>query len=104
MKNIKKLLLALFIFGLGYSILDAIFTDGIKNTYCLSDDKCVTVWKRGNGEAYIIFGKHKGQKIPTDNYVKLINAYSSTYWFVHIIFTEDNKLIVSTINDKKILK
>ena len=90
---ISCVLVALVIYPLLY--------DGIKNTYCLSNDKCVTVWKRGNGDVYVIAGKHKGYKEPSDNYVKLTDAYSSTYWFVHVIFTENDKLIVFAINDKK---
>ena len=108
MKNIKKVLLALLIFGLGYSILDALFTDGIKNTYCLSDDKCVTVWKRENGEAYIIFGKHKGQKTPSDNYIQTTNdnaitmIYEGDKEYDYVIFNNYGKAMDINMENSKV--
>lgn len=66
----KKILaitaLCIFIFV----IINTLMTNGIRSFYCLSDDKCVTVWKQGDGETYIIFGEYKSKKDPPDNYIK----------------------------------
>lgn len=66
--------------------------DGVKSIYCLSDDKCVTIWKRANQEVYIILGEYKGWKVPSDNYVKLANV---KFRYLNVIFKQNNKLLVS---------
>jgi len=73
-------------------IINTLVSEGVKSIYCLSDDKCVTVWKRANGEVYIIHGEYKGRKVPSDNYVKMTNVMFS---YIDVIFKQENKLLIS---------
>lgn len=77
-------------------IINTLMSDGVKSIYCLSDDKCVTVWKRTNGEVYIIFGEYKSKKVPSDNYVKMTNVMFN---YIDVIFKQENKLLIS-LGDK----
>lgn len=66
----KKILVITVLVIFVLIIINTLMSDGVKTIYCLSDDKCVTVWKRTNGEVYIIYGEYKGKKVPSDNYLK----------------------------------
>jgi len=61
-----------------------------RSFYCLSEERCVTVWKRIGGYCYIIPGKYYGIFEPKDNYVKTDNLVES----LTIIFTNDNRLVI----------
>lgn len=93
----KKILaitaLCVFIF----MIISTLMSDGVRSFYCLSDDKCVTVWKRENGEVLIMSGKYKSKEIPLDNYIKITNMnYSSI-----VVLFVGNKLLVDVENNAK---
>lgn len=79
-----------------YSIINSLASDGIKSYYCLSDNKCVTVWKKVNGEKYIIFGRYESGEVPSDNYIR-IETLSSDY--VDVIFLNDKKSLIA-VDDK----
>jgi|GEM_PF-538011 len=51
-----------------------------RSFYCLSEDKCITVWYYG-GYCYIIPGKYYGIFEPKDNYVKADNGQYLTLYF-----------------------
>lgn len=94
--NTKKIL-AITVLGIFVlMIISTLMSDGVKSIYCLSDDKCVTVWKRTNGEVYIILGEYKGKKVPSDNYVKMTNVMFN---YIDVIFKQENKLLIS-LGDK----
>ncbi|RZK48009.1 MAG: hypothetical protein EOO99_11700 [Pedobacter sp.] len=95
-KIIVITLLCVFIFV----IISTLMSDGIKSFYCLSDDKCVTVWKRDSGEVLIISGKYKSKEIPLDNYIKITNLnYSSI-----VVLFVGNKLLVDVENNAMALQ
>lgn len=79
-----------------YLIIDTLTSDGVKSVYCLSGDKCVTVWKRANGEKYIVFGRYESEAIPPDNYIKMSNLSTD---YLDVLFLKKNKLLI-TIDDK----
>lgn len=80
-------------------ILSNCKSNGSKSFYCLSEDKCITVWKKGNNSAFIIRGKYDSAKTPSDDYVKLINITNAVDWYASIIFTKDDKLLVDVVDD-----
>lgn len=98
----KKILviaaLCIFIFV----IISTLMSDGIRYFYYLSDDKCVTVWKRDNGEVYIIPGKYKSNDIPIVSHIKTVSGQ-----FLTLYFSEEfpHKIIVrdqgNYLSDKK---
>ncbi len=47
-----------------------------RDFYCLSEDKCVTVWKRPGGTCYVIPGKYYGVTRPSNDYVETANSSS----------------------------
>lgn len=55
--------------------------DQSKNYYCLSEDKCITVWKRLGGDCYIISGKYSGWFSPSNDYVKTSNTQYLTLYY-----------------------
>lgn len=56
--------------------------DQSKNYYCLSEDKCITVWKRLGGDCYIISGKYSGLFRPSNDYLKTSNTqYLTLYYY-----------------------
>lgn len=96
MKKIIKPLIFAFVCLL---IFASCKSNGMRSFYCLSENKCVTVWKKGNNSAIIIRGKYESAKTPSDNYVKLINITNTIDWYASIIFTKDDKLLIDVIND-----
>jgi hypothetical protein len=83
-KMVKKILIIsgiIFLGGLFYTIKNTLTSDGIKSIYCLSNDKCVTVWKRANGEVYVIPDKYEGNSKPSVCYIKTINKQFLTIYF-----------------------
>lgn len=97
---VRKILKAIGLIIIGlilYFIINLLTKDGIKSFYCIKDDKCFTIWKKSNGEIYVIYGKYDNYKIPNDNYIKISN---SKYEYITIILSHDNKLLVSTENSK----
>ena len=78
MKKIFVILILGFVFLL---IINSCKSDGMKSFYCLSDEKCVTVWKRTDGEVYIIPGKYESNNKPTVSYIRTINKQFLTLYF-----------------------
>ncbi|WP_147269366.1 hypothetical protein [Schleiferia thermophila] len=61
-------------------ILFLIWFDQSRSFYCMSNDKCITVWKRLGNKCYIIPGKYYGILKPSD-YVKTTNDNALTIIF-----------------------
>lgn len=78
MKKIFVILILGFVFLL---IINSCKSVGMKSFYCLSDEKCVTVWKRTDGEVYIIPGKYESNNKPTVSYIRTINKQFLTLYF-----------------------
>ncbi len=76
-----------------YFVINILLSDGIKYLCCFPEsNKCFTVWKRSNGDKYIILGEHDKRRLPLDNYVQLINYPCDN---VHIILSKEDKMIIS---------
>jgi len=55
--------------------------DSGNTTYCLSEDKCITLLKMQGGEAYIVQGKHKGNLELKKDYIKTKSTQALTFYF-----------------------
>lgn len=66
-----------------------------RHFYCISENKCVTVWKRIGGKCYIIPGKYYGITTP-QNYVEAGNLDD-----VDVIWVNQNNLIINGNPDLK---
>jgi hypothetical protein len=75
--SIIALLLGLII----YLVIDSLAFNGVRSFYCLSDDKCVTVWKKTNGEVFIIPDKYVENSEPSVSHIKTINKQFLTLYF-----------------------
>lgn len=75
-----------------------VWFDQSRSFYCLSEDKCVTVWKRLGNKCYIVPGKYYGVLNPSDNFIKMTNTgYIVAIWNNNeglLIDIEDNAEIV----------
>lgn len=100
--------IVILIFGLIFFLtVDSCISDGVRSFYCLSEDKCITVWKRTDGEVYIIFGEYKEKKVPKDNYIRtsydnaltIIVDESSSYDYI-ISNDYGKKLLIKSSNYK----
>lgn len=98
MKKIFVILILGFVFLL---IINSCKSDGVRSFYSLSKDKCVTVWKPGNGDVYIIYGTYRSRKKPTDDYVKVLN---SRYDNIHLILSKDDKLLIDVDKNATVIK
>ena len=76
-----------------------VWFDQSRKQFCLSDDKCVTVWKRIGGNCYIIPGKYDKWTKPQNDYILIDNLESLT-----IIWLSSNHLLINGINPKIINK
>lgn len=94
----KTLIIFACIFSL---ILSSCKSNGVRSFYCLSEDKCVTVWKTGNDSAFIILGKYNRKKTPSDDFIKLIDITNTIDWYASVIFTKDDKLLIDVVDDSK---
>lgn len=90
--TIKVLVITIFGIFVLTMFITPLMSNGLKFFYCLSDDKCITVWKRASGEVYIILGVYRGKKVPSDNYVKMKNIM---FDYIDVIFKQEDKLIIS---------
>lgn len=93
-----KIIVLIFVFSF-IIIINGCKSDGVRTFYCVSEDKCVTVWKTGNESVFILLGKHKSSKIPTDDYIKLKNMTNMADWYVDVIFTEDGNFLIDVENN-----
>lgn len=97
--NTAKKIVALTILGVAiYLVINTLTSDGVKSFYCFSNGKCITVWKKTDGEKYIIFGKYESRKTPLDNYIKISNLNSD---YVDVIFVNSNKLLIDVEDNAK---
>lgn len=55
--NTKKILALTALVVFTVLIINTFLSDGVRSFYCLSDDNCITVWKRDNGEVLIMSGR-----------------------------------------------
>jgi hypothetical protein len=70
-KRLKKILVKLIILVLCIGgVIFYLFQK--RKYYCLTEDKCITVWKTSEG-AFIIPGKYTSWFKPKDNYIKADN-------------------------------
>lgn len=76
-----------------FLVVNTLISDGIKCYYCLSDNQCVTVWKKGNGEVFVIPGKYESNKEPDISHIKTINSQYLTLYFTSQAGYDD-KIIV----------
>ncbi|MBL7737358.1 MAG: hypothetical protein JNL51_18005 [Chitinophagaceae bacterium] len=85
-KTLLKMICAVLFF------LAALLTwlDQSRSFYCLSENKCITVWKRLGDKCYVIPGKYYGVFKPT-NYIKTTNTQYLTIYFSSDV---PNKMIV----------
>lgn len=92
-KTIREMKRIIWIVVLGalFFLPSSCKTDGMRYYYCLSGDQCVTVWKRGSGEVYIIPSVYKESKEPNVNFIKTINEQFLTLYFSKNL---PNKIIV----------
>jgi hypothetical protein len=80
-------------------VVGSICSEQTRSFYCLSEGKCVTVWKRSGDKCYIVLDKYYGIFKPTDNYIKTSNTA-----FVDVIWTEDNRLLIDTDDNVEIVQ
>jgi len=74
-----------------FLMLSSCTSSGVRSFYCLSEDKCVTVWKTGNNEVYIVPFKYEKNKKPDVSYLKTINKQFLTLYFSKEL---PNKIVV----------
>lgn len=78
--------------------------DQSRKQFCLSEDKCITVWKRLGGDCYIIPNKYDSWFKPQKDYILIDNLGS-----LDIIWEENNHLLINSddatiVNKSKNLK
>lgn len=82
-------------------ILLVIWYDQSRTFYCLSNENCITVWKRLGGKCYIVPNKYYGITEPSGTYIRTKNTQ-----YLALYFSSDipNKMIVrnqgSSIGEK----
>lgn len=69
----QHIIILLIILGLITFLFVKLSSDGFKKIYCLSNNKCITVWKKSNGEVLIIPGKYESDQKPTISHIKTTN-------------------------------
>lgn len=80
-------------------VVFSFYAEQTRSFYCLSEGKCVTVWKRSGDKCYIVLDKYSGIFKPTDNYIKTSNTA-----FVDVIWTEDNRLLIDYDDNVEIVQ
>lgn len=68
--------------------------DQSRSIYCLTSEKCITVWKRLGGKCYIIPEKYFGRKRPAGAYIKTTNTNR-----LHVIWQNENSILVTSKED-----
>lgn len=63
------------------AIVFLVWLDQSRSFYCLSEDKCVTVWKRLGNKCFIIPGKYYGVLSPTVEHIRTTNNQYLTLYF-----------------------
>ncbi|REA58170.1 hypothetical protein DSL64_21420 [Dyadobacter luteus] len=80
-KEIGKILVVAILVYFVFLMASVLMSDGVKYIYCLSDDKCVTVWKKSNGEVYLIPDRYESDEKPTGSHIKTISRQFLTLYF-----------------------
>lgn len=84
LSNWSSKILGVIILGLiTYLIVDSLAFKGPRFFYCLSDDKCVTVWKQLGNKCYIVPGKYYGLFKPSKTYIRTNNTQNLTLYFTN---------------------
>ena len=96
LKVMKRLIILTYILPL---MLSSCKFNGVRSFYCLSEDKCITIWKTGSNSAFIILGKYNSAKKPSDDYIKLNDITNAVDWYASVIFTKDDKLLIDVVDD-----
>lgn len=100
--NIKRMKKIVLIFTFIFTfVLSSCKYFEVRSFYCLSDGKCVTVWKKGNNSIFIILGKYTSAKIPSDNYVKISN---NRYDYIHLILSKEDKFLIDIDEKATVIK
>src|SRR5690554_2538954 len=97
-KMVKTLLKIIGVFLLLIVVL-LVWFDQSRTFYCLSEDKCVTVWKRLGNKCYVVPRRYYGVFKPSDNYIKTTNT-----GYVDVILVNDNKLLIDIEHKAEILQ
>lgn len=56
-------------------------SNGVRSFYCLSTDKCITVWKEGSGDVYVVPTKYKKNKVSAVSHIKTNDKQFLTLYF-----------------------
>lgn len=83
-----------------FFIINSCKSDGVRSFYCLSTDKCITVWKPGDGYVFIVYGTYRSGKKPTDEYVRLTNT---SYGYISVILSKNNELLIDVEKNADII-
>lgn len=97
-KTVKMLLKIVGVIAILIVVL-SVWAEQSRSFYCLSEGKCITVWKRSGNKCYIVLNKYSGLFKPTDNYIKTTNTA-----FVDILWTDDNRLLIDTEDNAEIVQ
>lgn len=92
-KRKNKILLIISLLSL-IIIIEGYISNYSRNYYCLSSTNCITVWKRNNGNCYIILGKYSNWRLPMTNYIITDNLNLG----IDIIWISSNHIIVNGKN------
>jgi hypothetical protein len=87
-RTIQILGLTALILGVTYFVIDQ-----TRSIYCLSNEKCITVWKRVGGSCYLVPERYYGILKPTE-YIKTENSNSLT-----ILYDANSKYDFIILND-----
>lgn len=68
-------------FILGVIVLSAVWYGESRKFFCLSNGRCITVWKTYNNTCYIIPGKYYSPSKPSLNYIESTNTNGLTFFF-----------------------
>jgi len=68
-----------------------VWFDQSRSFYCLSEDKCITVWKRLDSKCYIVPGKYYGIFKPSNDYIKTTNTN-----IVDVIWKDKGNLLIAS--------
>jgi hypothetical protein len=85
-------------FTLSYFFLTYTYLYGNRKFYCLTSDKCITVWKTGDGGVYIIPGIYKKLRVPDISYIQTDYDQSLILYFSDSL---PNKIIVENAYHEK---
>jgi hypothetical protein len=89
---VKNFLIAIITLVIIFFIIVYLYNwDQSRSIYCLTPEKCITVWKRLGGKCFIIPEKYFGRKRPTGAYIKTTNTDR-----LDVIWKNDNSILVNS--------